>query len=178
MPPPDVPARLLIVWWSNTGGTERLVRAAADGAREAFADAPDTLSLFCCRCDRVPVQALLAADALLFASPECLGTVAGPMTTFFDRCYYPALDRLVGRPYASLVCAGTDGEGATRQIDRIATGWRLRRVAEPLRVITGAQAPGEILAPKDLDAPRFAGDLARAAELGATLAAGASLGLW
>jgi multimeric flavodoxin WrbA len=178
MDAPREPARLLIVWWSNTGGTERLVRAAAEGARAACADTPDALELFSCRCDAVPLQALLAADALLFASPECLGTVAGPMKTFFDRCYYPALDGLVGRPYATLVCAGTDGEGATRQIDRIATGWRLRRVAEPVRVITGAQAPAAILSPKDLDAPRFAGDLARAVELGATLAAGTCLGLW
>jgi len=178
MPASAEPARLLIVWWSNTGGTERLVRAAADGAREACADSPEALALVCCRCDRVSVPALLAADALLFASPECLGSVAGPMKTFFDRCYYPVLDRLVGRPYATLVCAGTDGEGATRQIDRIATGWRLKRVAEPVRVLTGAQTPGAILAPKDLDSPRFAADLARAAELGATLAAGASLRLW
>jgi len=175
---PLEPPRLLIVWWSNTGGTERLVRAAADGARDACADASNAPALFCCRCDRVPVQALLAADALLFASPECLGSVAGPMKTFFDRCYYPALGGLAGRPYATLICAGTDGEGATRQIDRIATGWRLKRVAEPVRVLTGAQTPAAILAPKRLDTPDFEVALARAAELGATLAAGLSLGLW
>jgi hypothetical protein len=84
------------------------------------------------------------------------------------------LDRLVGRPYATIVCAGTDGHGAIRQIERIATGWRLRRVAEPVLAITGAQTPEAILAPKRIaDA-----DLARAAELGATLAAGTAHGVW
>jgi multimeric flavodoxin WrbA len=127
-----------------------------------------------CRCDRVAPEALLRADALLFATPECLGSMAGPMKTFFDRCYYPVLDRLVGRPYATIVCAGTDGHGAIRQIERIATGWRLRRVAEPVLAITGAQTPEAILAPKRIaDA-----DLARAAELGATLAAGTAHGVW
>ncbi len=46
---------------------------------------------------------------------------------FFDRCYYPALGPSNGRPYACLVCAGSDGSGAVRQIERIATGWRLKR---------------------------------------------------
>jgi multimeric flavodoxin WrbA len=166
--------RLLVVGWSNTGGTDRLVEAAADGARDAVADVPGGFDVFACRCDLVAPEALLRADALLFATPECLGSMAGPMKAFFDRCYYPALDRLVGRPYATLVCAGSDGHGAIRQVERIATGWRLRRVAEPVLVITGAQTPEAILAPKRIaDA-----DLARAAELGATLAAGTAHGLW
>ena len=96
------------------------------------------------------------------------------MKAFFDRCYYPALDALNGRPYATIVCAGSDGHGAIRQIERIATGWRLRRVAEPLLVVTGAQTPESILAPKSI----AAAELERAAQLGATLAAGASMGLW
>jgi multimeric flavodoxin WrbA len=157
--------RLLVVAWSNTGGTDRLVEAAVAGAREATDDVPGFEAL-ACRCDRVAPEALLRADALLFATPECLGSMAGPMKTFFDR--------LVGRPYATIVCAGTDGHGAIRQIERIATGWRLRRVAEPVLAITGAQTPEAILAPKRIaDA-----DLARAAELGATLAAGTAHGVW
>ena len=74
--------------------------------------------------------------------------MAGRMKDFFDRCYYPALDRINGRPYATLVCAGSDGENAARQIARIATGWRLRPVADPLIVCTHAQTPEAILAAK------------------------------
>jgi hypothetical protein len=177
------PRRLLIVWWSNTGGTEQLVDAATAGARTAETElvgdvrSDDTrhgLDVMPVRCDRLAVQGLCRADALIMAAPECLASVAGPMKAFFDRAYYPALDALNGRPYAAMVCAGTDGQGALRQIDRIATGWRLRRVAEPVLAITGAQAPDAILAPKTI-APA---ELARASELGATLAAGLLLGLW
>lgn len=191
MPDNGGPARrLLVVWWSNTGGTEALVAAACDGARESVredagvmpadperTDASvgdtrfDTIAL---RCDRATPQALLRADALLFATPECLGTMAGPMKAFFDRCYYSLLDRMVGRPYATLVCAGSDGQGAARQIERIATGWRLRRVMEPMVSITGAQSPQAIAAPKTID-PR---ERARASTLGATLAAGTAAGIW
>ena len=179
MPPvaPGADRRVLIVWWSNTGATAALVDAAADAAIAAARDAASDdvrTDVLACRCDRVPAAAVLRADALLFASPECLGSVAGPMKSFFDRCYYPVLDRVVGRPYATLVCAGSDGQGAIRQIERIATGWRLRRVAEPVCIVTGAQTPQAILAPKTV-APDA---LERAAALGATLGAGIALGLW
>jgi hypothetical protein len=50
----------------------------------------------------------------------------------------------------------------------------MRRVADPIIVCTHAQTPEEILAPKQIEEP----ELARARELGASLAAGASMGLW
>lgn len=166
--------RLLIAWWSNTGGTEALVDAAAAAARDAAADAPGSLEVLAVRCDRLGPDALRRADGLVLATPECLGSMAGPMKALIDRCWYPVLDRLVGRPYAAIVCAGSDGHGTLRQLDRIAIGWRLRPVAEPLLVVTGAQTPEAIAAPKRLPAEA----LERAAALGATLGAGLSMGLW
>jgi multimeric flavodoxin WrbA len=117
---------------------------------------------------------LIAADGYLFVCPENLASMAGAMKEFFDRCYYPCLDRLNGRPYAAMICAGSDGTGAARQLARIATGWRLKAIAEPLIVGVTAQTPDAILAPKTLTAAQ----LAPCAELGATLAAGLALGVF
>ncbi len=100
--------------------------------------------------------------------------MSGLLKDFFDRTYYPALGRIEGRPYAALVCAGSDGSNAARQIERICTGWRLRAVAEPLIVCTHAQTPEAILAPKAIGAQ----DLGRCEELGATLAAGLAMGIF
>ena len=47
-----------------------------------------------------------------------LAAMAGLMKDFFDRTYYPALDRISGRPYAVLICAGSDGHSAARQLAR------------------------------------------------------------
>jgi hypothetical protein len=94
------------------------------------------------------------------------------MKDFFDRSYYAALDRLNGRPYAALVCAGSDGSNAARQIARIATGWRLREIAPPLIVCTHAQTTEAILAPKVVPAA----ELARGEELGAAFATGLAMG--
>ena len=161
--------RLLVVWWSNTGGTQQLVEAACEGA-----STEPGCALVCRRADQAAAEDVIGAQAMLFATPECLGSMAGLMKDFFDRTYYAALDRVVGRPYATVVCAGSDGHGALRQLDRIASGWRLRRVAEPLLVITRAQSAEAILAPKVIDAP----ELQRARELGGALAAGCSLRIW
>lgn len=82
---------------------------------------------------------VLEADGYVFATPENLGAMSGLVKDFFDRTYYAVLDRIVGRPFALLICAGSDGENAARQIMRIATGWRLKAVAPPLIVCTHAQ---------------------------------------
>jgi NAD(P)H-dependent FMN reductase len=117
---------------------------------------------------------VLAADGYLFATPENLASMAGLMKDFFDRIYYDALDRVNGRPYAALIAAGTDGAGAARQLQRIATGLRLKEVAPPTIVRNGAQTPEAILAPKSVPPC----DLALARELGAGLAAGLAAGIF
>jgi hypothetical protein len=90
------------------------------------------------------------------------------MKEFFDRCYYPALGRIEGRPYALMICAGSDGENAARQAARIAQGWRLRAVQDPLIVCTHAQTPEAI--PEE--------DLTRCREVGQALASGLAMGVF
>lgn len=161
--------RLLLVWWSMTGGTRQLAEALADGAREE----PD-IDVVSMRADEADADDVLAAQAFVFATPENLASMAGRMKDFFDRTYYPVLGRVDGLPYAVVVCAGTDGTGAARQVARIATGWRLKPVAEPLVVVNGAQTPEEILAPKTVEPAQ----LERARELGRALGAALAMGIW
>ncbi|MGB3722433.1 MAG: NAD(P)H-dependent oxidoreductase [Pacificimonas sp.] len=167
--PPSATSRLLIVWHSHTGGTRQMAEAAAAGAR--FEAGTETVVLSAS--DAGP-SALLAADGYLFAAPENLAAIAGVMKSFYDRCYYPVLGRIEGRPYAQMVCAGSDGENCARQTARIAKGWRLKMVAEPLIVRTHAQTPDDILAEKTIDAD----DLTRCRELGQSLAAGLAMGVF
>ncbi|HTV97082.1 MAG TPA: NAD(P)H-dependent oxidoreductase [Steroidobacteraceae bacterium] len=160
---------MLIVYHTMTGGTQQMAQAAAAGARRER-----EVAVWLKRAaDAVP-QDVLAADGFVFATPENLGAMSGQMKDFFDRSYYAALDRLNGKPYATLVCAGSDGSLAAAQIERIATGWRLRAVAEAVIVCTRAQTPEAILRPKRLERE----DLRRCEEIGATLAAGLVMGIF
>jgi flavodoxin len=160
-------SRLLIVWHSLTGGTEAMALAAADAARGECGVAIK-------RAGEANANDLLTADGYLFACPENLASMAGVMKDFFDRTYYPVLGEIEGRPYATMICAGSDGEGAARQIARIATGWRLKAVAEPLIICTHAQTPEAILATKVIGEA----ELGRCRELGAILGAGLALGVF
>jgi multimeric flavodoxin WrbA len=160
---------LLIVWQSMTGGSAQMAQAAAEGART---EAQVTVRLLAAT--QAGAEDVLAADGYLFVAPENLASMAGLMKDFFDRCYYAALGRIEGRPYATMVCAGSDGSGAVRQIERICTGWRLKAITPALIVDTHAQTPEAILAPKTI-APD---DLARCRELGEALASGLALGVY
>ena len=155
---------LLVVWHSRTGGSRALAEAAAGGAGRARLVTADD----------VTPDLLRAAAGYLFVGPENLAALSGAMKEMFDRCYYPCLGRMEGRPYATIICAGSDGENAQRQLDRIATGWRLRRVADAVIVNTDAQTPEAILAPKTIAAER----LAEARDLGAALAEGLAAGIF
>ena len=157
--------QLLIAWHSRTGASEALARAAAEGAGDA------ALLL---RADAVTPELFLATSGYLFVCPENLATMSGEMKEMFDRCYYPVLGQIEGRAYATMIAAGSDGEGAQRQIDRIATGWRLRRVAEPVIVNTSAQTPEQIMARKSLSADI----LDEARQLGAAMAEGLGSGIF
>lgn len=117
---------------------------------------------------------LLSADGYIFAAPENLAAVAGLMKDFYDRCYYPVLGKIEGRPYAQMICAGSDGENAARQTARIATGWRLREVQAPIIICTHAQTPDEILAPKTISE----NELEKCRALGAAMAAGIESGIF
>ena len=160
-------SRLLIVYHSRTGGSRQMAEAAADGAR---AEIPTTLR----PANLATPDEVLAADGYIFCAPENLAALSGPMKDFFDRCYYPVLGRIEGRPYAQMVCAGSDGENAARQTARIATGWRLREVQPPIILCTHAQTPEAILAPKTI----AEADLSRCRDLGQAIAAGLAMGMF
>lgn len=156
---------LLIVWHSRTGAARAAAEAACGGA------GGNTVLV---AADKAEPAQFLSAKGYLFVCPENLGTMSGAMKEMFDRSYYALLGRIEGRPYASIITAGSDGSGAQRQLDRIVTGWRLRRVAEPLILNLSAQSPEEILAPKTVPDS----SLAACAELGEGLARGIELGVF
>jgi multimeric flavodoxin WrbA len=160
---------LLIVYHSMTGGTLQMAQAAASGA---CGEPGVHVSLL--RASDAQAADVLNAAGFIFATPENLAAISGKMKDFFDRTYYAALDRLNGRPYAALICAGSDGSIAAQQLERIAAGWRLKRIADPLIVCTHAQTPEEILRPKHIAEE----DLKPCEELGAALALGLTLGIF
>ncbi len=149
---------LLLIYSSQTGHTEAMMRAVQDGVAE-FAD---DVELRCMRALEAGLDDLLWAQGLLIGTPENFGYMSGAVKDFLDRTYYPAQGKVTGLPYAVFVNAENDGTGAVKAIERIALGYDWSKVAEAV-IVKGA-----------LD------DHTRSScvELGQTLAAGLSCGVF
>lgn len=133
--------RLTIIWHGRTGASEAMASAVADGAG-------DRAKLV--RAQDANAATITASAGIVFVCPENLGGMSGIMKDMFDRTYYPVLGKVDGRPYATAIAAGSAGQGAEMQIDRIVKGWRLRRIAESLIVNLDAQSPESILTYKSV----------------------------
>ena len=156
--------RLLVVWHTQFGATGQLAAAAIDGAR-----AVTGVDVVARRAQDADVAAMLAADGYLFAASENFGGLAGMVKDFLERVYYPCEGKLDARAWSAIVCASNDGAGAARDLERIATGLKLRRVQPLMTYRSGLVAREHVV-------PDIA--LAQARELGATLAEGLEAGLW
>jgi multimeric flavodoxin WrbA len=143
-------------------------------AEAALAGANDECETLLKRAEDASGEDLLSADGYIFAAPENLAAIAGVMKAFYDRAYYDVLGKIEGRPYAQMVCAGSDGENAVRQTARIATGWRLKVTQEPVIVCTHAQTREEILAAKTIPP----GELEKCRALGQAMGAGLAMGVF
>ena len=149
--------RLLIAYHTQSGNTGRLVQAAVRGAERE-----GEVEVACQRAFDTTLEDLVACDGVLFGTAEYNGYMSGALKDFFDRTFYPAQGLVTNKPYAVVVSAGNDGTFAVQYIERIARGYPLRRVAEPIIVVGEVDAAAE----------------ARCEELGETFAAGLSLGIF
>lgn len=121
--------KVLIIDHAPSPNTERLRDAVLEGARDPEIDEVDVRHL-------PPLEAgpddVLDCDAIILGTTENLAYMAGAMKDFFDRIYYPCLEKTQGLPYGLYVRAGNDGTGTMRAIDTITTGLRWRAVQDPV----------------------------------------------
>lgn len=136
---------LLLVFSSQTGRTAAMMAAVRAGAEAAG----EAVELRVLPALDAGIDDLLWADGLLIGSPENFGYLSGAVKDFLDRTYYPAEGKVDGLPYALVVAAGNDGTGAVRALERIATGFRWKRVAEPL-IARGETTPAQFEACREL----------------------------
>ena len=121
--------RLLIVAHAPSPNTLRLRSAIENGARNPDIEAVEVVV-------KAPLEAgpedILACDAIILGTTENLGYMSGALKDWFDRIYYPVLEKKQGLPLVSIIRAGHDGTGTERAIRTIATGLRWRWVQEAI----------------------------------------------
>ena len=149
--------RLLVVFHSQSGNTEKLAQAVVRGAR-----VEGEVEVRIQRAFDTTLEDLVACDGVVFGTAEYNGYMSGALKDFFDRTFDPAQGRVTNKPFAVVVSAGNDGTFAVQFIERIARGYPLKRIAEPIIVVGEVDAASE----------------ARCEELGETFAAGLALGIF
>ncbi len=150
---------LLVVSHTPSDNTRRLTEAVVRGARHEDIEGVEVRALR--PADAGPADVLWAHGVVL-GTTENFGYMSGAIKDFFERVYYPCLERTEALPYVLFIRAGTDGTGARASIERIVTGLRWRAVQEPL-VARGVYRP------------EFE---QRCEELGMTMAAGLEAGIF
>ena len=148
--------KLLITYHAPGPRTQQLADAVLRGARTI--DETETTMK---RAFDTTADDLLAADAIIFGTPENFGYMSGALKDLFDRTYYKCENKVDAKPYALFVCAGNDGTGAVFNVERICTGLKLKKVFEPVIAVK-------------VNTPEI---LAKGEEMGATLAAGIAFGI-
>ena len=119
---------LLIVAHAPSPNTKKLAHAAYAGASHPDLDINVILKLP----QNTQPEDVLAADAVLLGTTENLAYMAGLTKDFFDRCYYPVLEKKQGMPFALYIRAGHDGTGTKLAIKTITTGLRWEWIQEAL----------------------------------------------
>jgi multimeric flavodoxin WrbA len=150
-------SKILIIYHSQTGNTEKMAHAVADGAKII-----ENTEVVLKRAQNATLDDLLGSDGLAIGTPENFGYMSGMVKDFFDRTFYPAQDQVFRKPYVIFISAGNDGTGSLRAIERIAQGYKFKMVYEP--VISRGKLTED--------------DLAKCREVGSVLAAGCQAGIY
>jgi multimeric flavodoxin WrbA len=151
--------KILIVYHSQSGNTERLARSVAQGVMNT----EDAHAVFK-RAFDAKAHDIRECDAMVICSPEYFSYMAGAVKDLFDRTYEELKDDAVmyKKPYCVVISAGNDGNGALTHIERICKGYRFKKVQHP--IICKGQVTEEALA--------------KCFELGRTIAEGVNAGIF
>lgn len=150
-------AKILIVYHSQTGNTEKMAHAVAEGARGI-----EGVDVILKKAADATLDDLLTADGFALGTPENFGYMSGMVKDFFDRTYSGAQEKVFRKPFVTFISAGNDGTGALRAIERIALGYKFKTVYQP--VIAKGAITEEIIN--------------QCIELGATIAGGCQMGIY
>ena len=121
--------QLLVVAHIPSPNTELLLEAVVRGATNEDIDGVNVRHV-------PPLQAgpedVLKADGIILGTTENFGYMSGALKDFFDRIYYPCLEKTQALPYALYIKAGMDGTGTRIAVEKITAGLRWRAVQDTL----------------------------------------------
>ena len=117
-------AKILIIYHSQSGNTEKMAQAVNDGALSAGA----TVSLK--KASDTGTDDLLNCDAVIMCTPNYFNYEAGMMKDFFDRNFFAMKGKVDGKPYATFGSHGNGGTVAIESLNKQCDNLGLKKSAE------------------------------------------------
>jgi multimeric flavodoxin WrbA len=121
--------KLLIIAHAPSSNLKRMVDAILRGAKSKEVG---NVEVSCIPPLSAAAEDVIHSGAVILVTPENLGYMSGAMKDFFDRIYYPCLEKTEAMPCAIIIRAGHDGTGTKRALKSILAGLRWKIVQEPL----------------------------------------------
>jgi flavorubredoxin len=115
---------LLIVYHSQSGNTEAMARAVAEGATTAGASVTLKKAVEADDAD------LLGCDAIAIGTPNYFSYMAGMVKDFFDRVWPAVRTKMEDKPYVVFGSYGGGGTVAIGTVEHICDGLKMKRICE------------------------------------------------
>jgi NAD(P)H dehydrogenase (quinone) len=118
--------KILVVYFSRTGNTEKMANAVAEGAKG------EGVEVVVKKAEFVKIDDLVAADAIAFGSATSWGYMGGKLKDVFENMLIQTRDKFKGKPFAVFISAGAieSGKKAAESIEYIAKYFNMKIVAE------------------------------------------------
>jgi len=117
-------SKVLIIYHSQSGNTEKMAKAISEGAASAGA----TVSLK--KAFDATADDLLNCDAVIFGTANYFNYMAGAIKDYFDRTFFTLKGKVDGKPYATFGSYGGGREAAMDSLNTMCEKLGLNRVAE------------------------------------------------
>ena len=127
--------QVLVVHQSRSGATLRLVDSLSAGIKSA-SDLADTEIATLERAALLVTSAeVIQADALVIATPEHFGSMAGATKFFFEEIWDDCLNHTQGLPWQLIVKAGSDGAQTIEGVQKLANAQGWKQFRPPLLIV-------------------------------------------
>ena len=117
-------SKVLIIYHTQSGNTEKMAQAVYEGAVSAGA----TVSLK--KAFDAKADDLLNCDAVIFGTPNFFSYEAGAIKDFFDRTFFTLKGKVTGKPYAVFGSYGGGGEKALESLSKLCDSMELKKAFE------------------------------------------------
>lgn len=125
-------SKVLIVYHTFTGETEKMAKVLAEGALSISGVDVSLKTVV----DTKPEE-LAQADAIAFGAPNTFGGMAGALREFFDRSWV-VHEKTLGKPAVAFTCEMPDQTGALKEIEKFFNFYGLNAISD------GITAPGSV----------------------------------